>query len=289
MNSSWLNIKQRWLVLLFLLVSSAGIFAQDTGLAVITLSHRSADELIPVIKPLLADQGTVTGLDNQIIVKTTKENLQQIKDILAKLDRPLTRLMITLKFSSEDEQSLGSTELSGNIHYKQQADAKLPASEEKPITKNESDVRVRVYRTQSGDEQLNTQRLQTLEGHWAVFETGQSVPVTEPFIYQSPTETTIYGKTHYKDVTTGFRVLPRINGDNVSLVVEPYQQKFNSVDQTKIDQFGARTTVAGRIGQWIEIGGTGDQRKDQNVRIYATKKRGQAAQKMFIKVEVVPN
>ena len=41
--------------------------AQQTTLEVITLNSRNAEEVIPILKPLLAPQGTITGLNNRLV------------------------------------------------------------------------------------------------------------------------------------------------------------------------------------------------------------------------------
>ena len=38
---------------------------------VITLGYRQAEEVIPIVRPLLAPGGTVTGINNRLVVKTT--------------------------------------------------------------------------------------------------------------------------------------------------------------------------------------------------------------------------
>ena len=52
-------------------------------LEIIPLQYRTADEIIPIIRPLVHQGGTVTGMNNQLIVKTTASNLIEIKQILA--------------------------------------------------------------------------------------------------------------------------------------------------------------------------------------------------------------
>jgi type II secretory pathway component GspD/PulD (secretin) len=67
-----------------LLAALAGaVQAQQTTLEVITLNYRNAEEVIPILKPLLAPEGTVTGLNNRLVVRTTPGNLAELKQVLA--------------------------------------------------------------------------------------------------------------------------------------------------------------------------------------------------------------
>ena len=45
--------------------------AQETVLEVIDLKYRSAEQIVPMLKPLLAPGGTISSLQNRVIVRTT--------------------------------------------------------------------------------------------------------------------------------------------------------------------------------------------------------------------------
>ena len=68
---------------------------------VVTLKYRSAKQVIPVIRPLIAPGGTVSGMQNQLILRTTKANLEDIRKILASLDALPRRLMIYVRQDAE--------------------------------------------------------------------------------------------------------------------------------------------------------------------------------------------
>ena len=54
---------------------------------------------------------------------------------------------------------------------------------------------------------------------------------------------------------TGFYVLPRVRGENVVLEVSPYKSSRTGTSRDNVDTQSAHTTVTGRIGEWIPIGG----------------------------------
>lgn len=47
-------------------------------LEVIPLKYRTAEQVIPIILPMLAREGGVSGLQNQLVVRTTPANLEEI-------------------------------------------------------------------------------------------------------------------------------------------------------------------------------------------------------------------
>ena len=60
--------------------------AQQQVLEVITLGYRQAEEVIPMLRPLLAPGGTLTGMNNRLVVRTTPANLAEIKQVLGAVD-----------------------------------------------------------------------------------------------------------------------------------------------------------------------------------------------------------
>ncbi len=82
-------------------------------LEVIPLQKRSVDDVIQIIRPLVTPGGTVTGMNNQLIIKTTPSNLAEIKQILSKIDHAPRRLMITVKQNVAGDSYLREDSLSG--------------------------------------------------------------------------------------------------------------------------------------------------------------------------------
>jgi hypothetical protein len=55
----------------------------------IELQHKPAGDIIPLIEPLLPENAVISGEGYKIILKTTAENLPQVKQLIAELDTPL--------------------------------------------------------------------------------------------------------------------------------------------------------------------------------------------------------
>jgi hypothetical protein len=61
----------------------------------------------------------------------------------------------------------------------------------------------------------------------------------------------------YQDVGRGFYAVPRVNGQRVTLDIS--QQSASQGGYGSINQQRLSTTVSGRLGEWIELGGSGRQ------------------------------
>ena len=66
------------LTIYFVLLLPQIALAGDMLLEVIPLQNRMVDDVIPIIRRLVAPGGTITGENNQLIVKTTSSNLAEI-------------------------------------------------------------------------------------------------------------------------------------------------------------------------------------------------------------------
>lgn len=188
--------------------------AQGT-LEVITLRHRTAEQVIPVLRPMLEPGGALSGQFNQLIVRTSPANLAQLRSVLDSIDRPLRRLQVSVRFDHARQASSTGA----------QADVR--------ITDRGSSADLRVQDRRAAQDERVDQQLQVLEGGQAWISTG---------------EARIYGQA-----ATGFAVSPRIAGANVQLDIGTRQEAF--ARGGSIQGAGVATTVSGPLGEWIELAG----------------------------------
>ena len=127
------------------------------------------------------------------------------------------------------------------------------------IGNGDSRVSAHVLDSSSNLRDRNTQTLRVLEGREAFIGVGQSVPVGG----RQVTRTVVNGQvveqvvdtTQYRDVATGFYVRPRVAGDHVILDISAQRESLSSDIRGGVNVQRAVTTVSGRLGEWIEIGG----------------------------------
>ena len=58
----------------------------------------------------------------------------------------------------------------------------------------------------------------------------------------------------YRDLTTGFYVLPRVSNDVVTLEISTSRDRLEDIHTGTADVQHLTTTVSGRLGEWMEIG-----------------------------------
>jgi type II secretory pathway component GspD/PulD (secretin) len=238
----------RLLLLLLLSLLSPPLLA-GYPLEIIELKGRTPEEMIPIIKPLVEPDGSVAGMQNQLIIRTSPENMREINKLLQRLDHPPRQLMIYIRQGIAVNR--GGSGVSADVNAMVGKDAKVVVG--KPGA--DEGVRVRVRSTRTKSHLDATQHIRAVEGRPAFIATGKSVPIQER-------TTTVYGDvvqhqdtTRFRDVTTGFYVTPQLIGDQVALRISPHMERAGRVQGTYDVQY-AYTSIRGRLGEWIDIGGT---------------------------------
>lgn len=281
-------------VLALLTLFAPQAMAQATVLEVIPLNYRTAEQVIPLIQPMLAHEGSVSGLQNQLIVRTTPGNLAEIRRILASVDTMPRRLLITVRQDADNDRSRRAAEISGSVGN-DHARVTVPGSGDRrggSVVLNEGDdrLRARVLDSRSTASDRNTQTLQVLEGNAAFIRIGQSVPVPR----RQVTQTVINGQVvsqvvdsvEYRDVSSGFQVVPRVAGERVTLDINPQNDTLNRRIPGAVNVQRVATTVSGRLGDWIEIAGLDQERdREQSALLGRTSSGGSDNRRVLIKVE----
>lgn len=237
--------------------------ANAQQLEVITLKYRTADQVLPVLKPLLAPGGTISGLQNRIIVRTTPQNLAELRMVLDTIDAAPRRLMISVRQDAAGAGSRDEAELSGSIGTGN-ARATVPGSGSTEggtvvLRRGDDRAKARVLNSRSAATDRSVQTLQVMEGGEAWIQAGQSVPVDGGSLTISPLGAQVTQSTQYRDVGSGFRVKPRIAGDNVTLEISTRRDTVGGNDPRNFDVQHVDTVVTGRLGEWIELGGVAQQ------------------------------
>src|SRR5712691_12765567 len=98
-----------------LTVTGVQTCALPISLEIIPLRHRTVDQVLPALQPLVEPGGALTGQSGQIIVRASPANLAEIKRALEAIDRPLRRLQISVRFDDALESARQGIEAGGRI------------------------------------------------------------------------------------------------------------------------------------------------------------------------------
>ncbi|MCX7192317.1 MAG: hypothetical protein NTY60_01595 [Proteobacteria bacterium] len=270
------------IILIMLLATSA--YASE--LEIISLKHRSAGELIPIIRPLLNQDEMVSGMDYQLILRASPRNIAQIRRLLDDIDTVPRRLKITVMQDVDSETVARLTEVSGSIGVGKNARVTFSGGTGPAQDK----LNVRIISTRSLEDDRKTQQLQVLEGNRARITSGQSVPVLQRQVVQTAWGAQVIETTQYKDLASGFYVLPRVNGDNVTLEISTENDSLapnqTSYPATRIQN--TSSMLSGHLGEWMVVGGLGQQNNTDNSTITTrSTSRSNEQRNVLIKVEEV--
>jgi hypothetical protein len=245
---------------LVLLVSTV----QADSLSTIQLQNRPAEEVIPIVMPMLGANDAISGQGFKIFLRSSPETLARVRNMIDVLDTPAITLQVSV-FQGSD-QDLVELGVGANVQI-ERGDASVEIGNERD---NNRDAGGSIsYSTTSGSASINgisTQKslrdnpihhVRVTEGSEAYMETGERIPYFYGAAWNG--RRGFAGTVEYKDAVTGFYVLPRIRGDNVILEVSPFKSSQSNTDSDNIDTQSASTTITGRVAEWLLIGGVTEQ------------------------------
>jgi type II secretory pathway component GspD/PulD (secretin) len=284
-----------WLFLICIGIATQ-VAAESMVLEVIPLKHRTADDIIQILRPLMQPGGTITGMNNQLVVKTTPTNLEQIKAVLAKLDNSPRRLLIRVKQgilanTKQQEQSLSGNITSGDVSVGVN-DTGTGSREGLVISGSDdqgNNIRYRGNETRSQSNEGNTFMVNATEGYPAYISIGQSIPVSSRTSYVTPGGgVAVNDSTEYINADSGFYVLPRLNGNRVTLLIAPRLTKLGPGRAPILDVQDVETTVTGRLGEWLDIGGLEQQSSSSGQGIASNSRQSDSqSRSVLIKVDEI--
>lgn len=270
MKSNLCRYIRIWAILLCGLLATA-VLAQTT-VEVIPLKYRNSEQVLPVLQPLLGRESSVTGFQNQLVFRGTATELAQVKRVLASIDTAPRRLLITVRQDADLERSQRETEVSGSIGN-DHARVTVPGSGSRSggnivLRDGDDRLRARVIDSQQINRDRSTQTIQVLEGSTAFIRVGESRPVRSRQVVRTVVNGQLVDRvvegTEYRDANTGFSVLPRVQGDLVTLDINPQRDSFDEQRRGVVNVQRVTTTVSGRLGEWMTLGGIGEARSDSS-------------------------
>jgi hypothetical protein len=252
------------LVRFAVLIGLAASAGAQNSLEIIALRHRTAEQVLPSLQPLLEPGGTLSGQGTQLFVRTSRANLAELRRALDSVDRPARRLQISVRYDQDNDAAARSIDASGRI------------------SNRGSNVEVRAQESRSQGGERVDQRVQTIDGGRATILTGASRPASQRQFIQTPVGVVSQQVTVVQETTSGFQVVPRLVGDTVQ--VEIVQQRENPGSYQR-----ASTAASGRLGEWFELGQVAmGARRDERGIASANQASGGETRRVWIRVDELP-
>jgi type II secretory pathway component GspD/PulD (secretin) len=280
----------RRLFILLLLCSASGVaFAQD-AMETIRLHHRLADQLIPELRPLLAPGGAMTGSNELLIIRTTPANLEQLRQVIATLDRPARRLLISVRHAGQASSAQAGAGVNANVgsgNTRIITSGGQVGSARIEMRSGGNVIQGQVLDTRRNVTENVAQQVQTIEGGRAFIQVGQSLPIPMRQYVPVPGGYAVSDSIVYRDIGSGFYAQPRLAGDRVTLEISTANDApgtvYGSAEVRRI-----ATTVSGRLGDWLPLGGVTQQtdRDGRGLTGYGASAAGESRQ-IWLKVDAL--
>jgi hypothetical protein len=214
--------------------------ARAQSIEVIELRHRSAEDLLPLLRPFVETGGAISGQGSQLMVRASPANLGQLRELLATLDRPPRQLLITVRQDRAEERAQDNASTSGTVIV----------SSRRGVTGNAT---VEASNSRTVGTRNTGQTLRVMEGGRAMIGIGVAIPFTFKQYVPSAkggglTETQA---TAFYEAVTGFAVRPTLAGNVVTLELSPVDAV---VTAQGLERAQLMTRVQGRLGEWIALG-----------------------------------
>ena len=232
--------------LLALLLSAGAALAQQ--MQVIELQYRRADDLIPILQPLLEPGDAITGLDDKLFVRTDPSTLARVIEALAVIDQPPRQLVITVGQDSTTSAAAAGVRGAATVSS---GDVSVGVNRP-PGSGSSAQVVAGEHSTRSSVRNVSSVR--ALDGTEAFIAVGQQVPFTSTQVTPGRGGPVTTRSTTFRDVSTGFYATARVNGDMVTLTVSPRQQSYDRARGSTVHTAGAGSTINARLGEWVELG-----------------------------------
>ncbi len=244
------------LVLILCLLSFSAV--AETEFKIITLQHRFANDLLPIISPMVGENGTAAGIDNQLILRTSPERMREIEATVAKLDAAKANRKITVDTSDSMQTRQERTEASGKVKV-----GKVTVGNDRQAPANSGNVDI--ARNTRNTQKNSSQFINVLDGERAFIRVGQMVPFTQEWVTITRRYVQIERTSDWQEISTGFAVRPRTVGNQVELEVTPRIARLNQ--QGFIDFEELTTTLRVTLGDWVDIGATMQQNDEVSRKI----------------------
>jgi type II secretory pathway component GspD/PulD (secretin) len=204
----------------WLAAALASLAAAQSALEIIPLRHRTADQVLPALRPLLEPGATLSGHGTQLIIRTSAANLDELRRALEAIDRPLRRLQISVRFDEAGYTAAQDAGIRGRVNDRG-ARVEIQAREGRTAAVERVD-----------------QRIQVVEGGRAYIATGQSTPVFDGGVMS--------------ETATGFEVVARLAGNTVTMEIAQRRDTANR-------QQALATAINAPLGEWFEVAGAAAQ------------------------------
>lgn len=256
--------------------------AQAEEVEVLPLHHRTAAQLLPLLQPLVEPGGALTGMQNTLIIRSSRRNIEELRRVLATVDTAPRRLLISVRQESALTGERQARAISGSIT---QGGASVGINE--PPGRR-TGVSVHTLDSTSASDRHHISQVQTLEGSPAYIASGESIPLPYETLSRTPYGEELRRGIELREIQSGFQVIPYVVGDEVIVEIEPQHETPGAYGPGSAEVRRMATSARGPLGEWFALGGVTNTTAQQGTRLLSSRSSGErGAHRVWLKVEIV--
>jgi type II secretory pathway component HofQ len=246
-------------------ILSATAAAGQKDYAVIKVEHRLAEEVLPLVEPMLSPTGKALAdrHTNSLVVVDTPEAIDRIRRFLAGSDSPGRPVTVRVRFGQTSSSGGYSAAVAGQISGD---NARVRVGNRKT-----DGVSARLQGHQRRGRERSEYFVTVQSGGIAYIWAGKEVPYTQYWADTCRRYGGLAKTVTFKTVETGFDVQPVVTGNRAHIKITPRISSTAQDGRQQVVRFAeAATQVTAPLGQWVEIGGGSDSGGDVHHAILAT-------------------
>ena len=268
------------LVLILLIIDSSLLYAGS--IHYYDLEQRPAAEVIPLIQPFLEPGEVINGDGYQLFIKASDARANQLKGLIANIDKPISDYKISV---SNDQSLLQSRQsVSGSIRI-ESGDATIEAGE---LISEDSSAEVRVESSNRNKQSGQTQHLRVQQGK-AAFITTANLRIIPVQYYPNGAH---LAQEIYPTSQDGFFIIVR-SANNKMANIEIQSAASNKTGNNVYHNYGqeqtfVNTTLQAPLNSWFELGGINENSSSHSSEILSRSQSSkQTGNSILLKIEQI--
>lgn len=248
---------RRYLIVVFCWMPLFVLAQQE--MEIIPLRYKTLDQLLPALQAIVETGGALSGMNNQLIIRASRKNIEQIRQALTALDTPVRNLMISVSQNRAENRGQKELELSSDLRLGSNVRVIQPSNSSQSgarieVRQSGSHVSVQAGEAYSQQNLHLIQQVRVLEGGQALIRSGQYLPFPVRQVVRSPSGAVLSDSFVYRDLAEGFYATPRLSGARVTIDIRTQLDKQSQQGYGNVSVQSLSSSVSGRLGEWIELG-----------------------------------
>lgn len=161
----WLFKHQIYSLIFLNLIFILNSYSAHADTELITLQHRTPQELVPILTPFLNKEGVIKAFENQLIIQSNTENLANLKKMALGLDKAPKKLLLSVSHSKDAPNEQFSVDVNGRVIF----------GEDSFTLNDKTSTTISTTISTSREENQSLNQIQVLSGTPAMITSGKTV------------------------------------------------------------------------------------------------------------------